>query len=87
MLRPSTFQSPGEMLAGTLGITLRGGPLPGFTDYVQKMSPKSQPQNPFLKMFWEHYFNCSCPEDVCKDVSSGEYELSGERLLLVHDDV
>lgn len=53
-------------MAGTLGINIRGGPLPGFKRFVENITPRSQSSNPFLKAFWEEYFNCSCPEHLCK---------------------
>ena len=60
------------MLAGTLGVTLKGGKISGFKEFVEKISLNSQAANPFLRKFWEEFFSCSCPKSICP-LNTGDF--------------
>lgn len=40
--------------------------MPGFREFLEGVSPQSQPGSPFIKEFWERSFHCECPPTVCK---------------------
>ncbi|XP_043929429.1 extracellular calcium-sensing receptor-like [Protopterus annectens] len=45
-------------LQGTLGILVRKGDISGFREYIYSLNPYRNPDNIFLKNFWELVFNC-----------------------------
>ncbi|XP_058870470.1 extracellular calcium-sensing receptor-like [Acipenser ruthenus] len=52
-----------EMLTGTIGFTIHRGTLPGFKDYLLSVHPFRNPQDIFLRLFWEQAFGCSWQGD------------------------
>ncbi|XP_076820831.1 extracellular calcium-sensing receptor-like isoform X2 [Clavelina lepadiformis] len=50
-----------DLWKGTLGVAARGGTISGFRDFLERVSPQSQPHNPFIRDFWEAVFSCNCP--------------------------
>ncbi|XP_039261504.2 extracellular calcium-sensing receptor-like isoform X3 [Styela clava] len=59
------LETGGSIMHGTLGITTRGGPMKGFREFLESVSPSTQPTNPFITEFWEKTFHCACMSDVC----------------------
>ncbi|XP_043929426.1 extracellular calcium-sensing receptor-like [Protopterus annectens] len=45
-------------LQGTLGILVRRGDVLGFKEYIYNLNPYKNPDDIFLKNFWELVFNC-----------------------------
>nr|XP_018669868.1 extracellular calcium-sensing receptor-like isoform X2 [Ciona intestinalis] len=54
-----------RVFQGTLGIATRGGEMPGFRAFLEGVSPKTQPESPYITEFWEKSFQCNCPDTVC----------------------
>uniref|UniRef100_A0A8C5FAI9 Extracellular calcium-sensing receptor-like n=1 Tax=Gadus morhua TaxID=8049 RepID=A0A8C5FAI9_GADMO len=58
------LQTPSYMpfLAGTLGIAIRRGEIPGLREYLLQIRPDidtlSSQENNLVKQFWEHVFQC-----------------------------
>ncbi|CAL8373920.1 unnamed protein product [Gadus morhua 'NCC'] len=58
------LQTPSYMpfLAGTLGIAIRRGQIPGLMDFLLRIRPdndrQSSQDNNLVKQFWEHVFQC-----------------------------
>ncbi|CAL8353101.1 unnamed protein product [Lota lota] len=58
------LQTPSYMpfLAGTLGIAIRRGEIPGLMEFLLKIRPDnetlSSKENNLVKQFWEHIFQC-----------------------------
>lgn len=47
-----------DVVAGTIGFTLRAGSIPGFKEFLQQVQPKKDTHNEFVREFWEETFNC-----------------------------
>lgn len=47
-----------SLLSGTIGIALYSGTIPGFRDFLNKNHPYMDPQDYWVKDFWEKVFNC-----------------------------
>ncbi|XP_043929433.1 extracellular calcium-sensing receptor-like [Protopterus annectens] len=45
-------------LQGTLGFLVRRGDMSGFHEYIYSLNPYNNPDDIFLKMFWELVFDC-----------------------------
>ncbi|XP_043929432.1 extracellular calcium-sensing receptor-like [Protopterus annectens] len=45
-------------LQGTLSFLVRKGNISGFTEYIYSLNPYRNPNDIFLKQFWELVFNC-----------------------------
>ncbi|KAM3615587.1 uncharacterized protein V6R79_004429 [Siganus canaliculatus] len=60
----NVFQTPGLMpyLAGTLGIAIRRGEMPGLREFALKIHPDPHHNNSYkssmVNQFWEHTFQC-----------------------------
>ncbi|KAG8450057.1 hypothetical protein GDO86_002611 [Hymenochirus boettgeri] len=59
-----------HVIGGTIGFALRAGRIPGFREFLSKVSPKMSSVNGFLKEFWEETFNCYLP-GISKSSVSG----------------
>ncbi|OCT59488.1 hypothetical protein XELAEV_18000910mg [Xenopus laevis] len=46
------------LLSGTIGVAIRRGHIPRFTKYIRRLSPSQNPNDSFIKEFWEQTFNC-----------------------------
>lgn len=47
-----------DVVAGTIGIVLKAGRIPGFRQSLQQVRPKKDSHNEFVREFWEETFNC-----------------------------
>ncbi|XP_043929406.1 extracellular calcium-sensing receptor-like [Protopterus annectens] len=45
-------------LQGTLGFVVRRGNMPGFNKFIYRLNPYINPDDIFLKIFWELVFDC-----------------------------
>ncbi|XP_043929405.1 extracellular calcium-sensing receptor-like [Protopterus annectens] len=45
-------------LQGTFGIVVRRGNIPGFNEFIYRLNPYINPDDVFLKIFWELVFDC-----------------------------
>ncbi|XP_043943138.1 extracellular calcium-sensing receptor-like [Protopterus annectens] len=45
-------------LQGTLWISAQTGPMPGFQDFLYKLSPLKNADDKLTQTFWEHVFGC-----------------------------
>ncbi|XP_069072149.1 extracellular calcium-sensing receptor-like [Pleurodeles waltl] len=57
---PSVIARP---FAGTIGFAIYEGEMPGFKSFLQKVSPFTFPNDPFVQLFWETAFSCQWPKD------------------------
>uniref|UniRef100_H3AGJ6 G-protein coupled receptors family 3 profile domain-containing protein n=1 Tax=Latimeria chalumnae TaxID=7897 RepID=H3AGJ6_LATCH len=49
-------------LSGTMGLTIRKGEISGFLEYLFNVHPSKDPNDIFIKEFWEIAFDCKWPE-------------------------
>ncbi|KAM9312158.1 extracellular calcium-sensing receptor-like [Gastrophryne carolinensis] len=54
----SLFLEHSRLLSGTVGIALYSGSIPGFKDFLNKNHFSMEPQDHWIKNFWEETFNC-----------------------------
>ncbi|XP_043929661.1 extracellular calcium-sensing receptor-like [Protopterus annectens] len=47
-----------KTLQGTLGFVVRRGDISGFNEFIYSLSPYTNPDDLFLKIFWEIVFDC-----------------------------
>ncbi|XP_043932262.1 extracellular calcium-sensing receptor-like [Protopterus annectens] len=48
-----------NLLSGTLGFAIRRRQIPGFRQFLLRINPMSNPDDIFVKPFWEAAFGCS----------------------------
>nr|XP_015807389.2 extracellular calcium-sensing receptor-like [Nothobranchius furzeri] len=78
-LQTSAFM---PFLAGTLGIAIRRGEIPGLSDFLWRVHPEQQGnENNMVKQFWEHTFNCKFSPPPVGWVEAGGAQCSGEENL------
>uniref|UniRef100_H3A7R7 G-protein coupled receptors family 3 profile domain-containing protein n=1 Tax=Latimeria chalumnae TaxID=7897 RepID=H3A7R7_LATCH len=49
-------------ISGTIGLTIKKGEMPGFQYYLFNVYPSKDPNDIFIKEFWELAFDCKWPE-------------------------
>ncbi|XP_043929435.1 extracellular calcium-sensing receptor-like [Protopterus annectens] len=77
-----------RILQGTFGFLVRRGDMSGFSEYIYSLNPYNNPDDIFLKFFWEFVFDCKLriPDktnmNITKDsnVCSGDETLEGMKL-------
>ncbi|XP_066486023.1 vomeronasal type-2 receptor 26-like [Tiliqua scincoides] len=47
-----------EVFHGALSFAFRSNEVPGFSEFLQSLHPDSQEGDDFLRIFWEHAFDC-----------------------------
>uniref|UniRef100_K9J819 G-protein coupled receptors family 3 profile domain-containing protein n=1 Tax=Xenopus tropicalis TaxID=8364 RepID=K9J819_XENTR len=47
-----------DMLLGTIGFAIHGRKMPEFTKYLNSLHPSKDPQDSFIRQFWEKNFSC-----------------------------
>ncbi|XP_030059831.1 extracellular calcium-sensing receptor [Microcaecilia unicolor] len=47
-----------HVIGGTIGFALKGGQIPGFREFLQKVQPTLSRSNGLVNEFWEETFNC-----------------------------
>ncbi|KAM9324374.1 vomeronasal type-2 receptor 26-like [Gastrophryne carolinensis] len=56
---PGMFsESNARLLNGSIGLVLHTEPMPQFEHYLQNLYPLKYPEDKFIKLFWEHAFEC-----------------------------
>lgn len=53
-----------EILAGSLGFTIRKAQIKGLRDFLLQVHPDRDPQNYVIREFWEEAFGCSLQSDT-----------------------
>ncbi|XP_066486285.1 vomeronasal type-2 receptor 26-like [Tiliqua scincoides] len=48
-----------QIFDGALSFAIHSNEVPGFTQFLQSLRPDSPEGDGFLRIFWEHAFNCS----------------------------
>ncbi|XP_066486017.1 vomeronasal type-2 receptor 26-like [Tiliqua scincoides] len=48
-----------QVFHGTLSFAIHSSEMPGFSELLDFLHPKSQPEDEFIKTFWEQAFDCS----------------------------
>nr|XP_004558321.1 extracellular calcium-sensing receptor-like [Maylandia zebra] len=48
-----------KVASGVVGVAIRSSTIPGFENYLKKLSPSHRPDDEFLREFWEKEFGCS----------------------------
>lgn len=48
-----------KVASGVFGVAIRSTFLPGFDSYIRNLNPSLQPNDKFLREFWERQFLCS----------------------------
>ncbi|XP_043929413.1 extracellular calcium-sensing receptor-like [Protopterus annectens] len=59
-------------LQGTLGIQTRRGFMSGFKEFIQSLTPFTEPDNVFLKIFWELIFDCKFQFSEINEISRNQ---------------
>ncbi|XP_043929410.1 extracellular calcium-sensing receptor-like [Protopterus annectens] len=72
---------------GTLGFMMRRGEMPGFKEFIHRLYPTNDPENIFLKVFWEMVFDCKLHypemnETIQEKVKQGQICTGDEKLEL-----
>ncbi|XP_028275895.1 extracellular calcium-sensing receptor-like [Parambassis ranga] len=81
------FQHPvtKKVASGVVGVAIRSSSIPGFEHYLINLNPSQQPENEFLREFWEKEFGCSPANKLFKENSlppcNGTESLKGVRNL------
>ncbi|XP_043929411.1 extracellular calcium-sensing receptor-like [Protopterus annectens] len=70
---------------GTLGFMMRRGEMSGFMEFIHRLYPFRDPENIFLKMFWETVFDCKLHfpetnETITKQIKQPQICTGDERL-------
>ncbi|XP_069465035.1 extracellular calcium-sensing receptor-like [Ambystoma mexicanum] len=61
-----------DILAGTIGLAMYSGEMPGFKVHLNSVHPSKSKDNVFLPEFWEAAFNCKwSPQNVSTTVWGG----------------
>ncbi|XP_043929431.1 extracellular calcium-sensing receptor-like [Protopterus annectens] len=69
-------------LQGTLGFLVRKGDISGFKEYIYSLYPYRNPDDVFLKKFWELVFDCKLPlMDNSNNVTKGLKICTGDETL------
>ncbi|XP_043929387.1 extracellular calcium-sensing receptor-like [Protopterus annectens] len=71
-------------LEGTLGFLVRKGDIPGFRQYIYNLSPFNNPDDIFLKHFWEIVFDCNL--QVLNNIFKTNENLTKESKLCAGDE-
>ena len=48
-----------KVASGVLGVAIRSSTIPGFENYLRRLHPIRNPDDDFLREFWENEFGCS----------------------------
>ncbi|XP_035857422.1 extracellular calcium-sensing receptor-like [Sander lucioperca] len=48
-----------KVASGVLGVAIRSSTIPGFENYLRSLHPIRNPDDDFLREFWENEFGCS----------------------------
>nr|XP_014353079.1 PREDICTED: extracellular calcium-sensing receptor-like [Latimeria chalumnae] len=59
-------------LSGTMGLTIRKGEISGFLEYLFNVHPSKDPNDIFIKEFWELAFDCKWPESNSNPSATNE---------------
>ncbi|XP_071396893.1 extracellular calcium-sensing receptor-like [Centroberyx affinis] len=72
-------------LGGTLGIAIRRGEIPGFSDFLLRIRPDSDPNNSYgnsmVRQFWEYTFQCRFAPPPAEWVDAGGALCTGQEDL------
>ncbi|XP_028649107.2 extracellular calcium-sensing receptor-like [Erpetoichthys calabaricus] len=55
-----------EMLKGAIGLATSNSLIVGLEDFLLNLRPSDNPENSFLKAFWEDVFNCTLTNETGK---------------------
>uniref|UniRef100_A0A8C6TBA3 Receptor ligand binding region domain-containing protein n=1 Tax=Neogobius melanostomus TaxID=47308 RepID=A0A8C6TBA3_9GOBI len=83
----TVLQTPQLMpyLAGTLGIAIRRGEIPGLKEFLLQIQPtnsnKSADENDIVRQFWEHTFECKFVPAPAEWVEAGGALCTGQENL------
>uniref|UniRef100_H2ZS25 G-protein coupled receptors family 3 profile domain-containing protein n=1 Tax=Latimeria chalumnae TaxID=7897 RepID=H2ZS25_LATCH len=60
-------------VSGTMGLTIRNGEIPGFQEYFFNIHPSKDPNDIFIKEFWELAFDCKWQVINSNPVATNEF--------------